>query len=480
MSGFWVIAFVVDYVLVPFALFSVLRQRKEPMAMLSWLLAILFLPYIGMVLYWILGSNWVVRRTKRRRKRVAHLIAKIEAWADQQAGGASREEQPDLPDDLRAIAKLGRRLADLPAVGGNQVEIFQEANATFAALEAAIRQARHHIHAEYYIWRPDETGIHFRDLLIEKARAGVQVRLLLDAVGCFWITRKFTQPLLDAGARVAYFLPLRLLRRKLSPHMRNHRKIVVVDGRVAFLGSQNIGDEYRGRLRKLSPWYDTHMYVAGPAALFVQRTFAEDWLFATREDLTGEEFFPQPERPGSSIVQILPTGPDQNISPLEQIVFAAVSSARRQIRIATPYFVPGPALRMAFTHACSRGVQVELVLPTRSDALIVLWAGRSFYEELIERGVKIYEYDGGVLHSKLMTVDHRWCMVGSANMDVRSFRLNFEITALVYDQNVTAELANSIDRFCRRARLITVKELRARPWHEPIVEGSARLLTPLL
>lgn len=199
-----------------------------------------------------------------------------------------------------------------------------------------------------------------------------------------------------------------------------------------------------------------------------------------RENLAGDAYFASPQRPGRSIVQILPTGPDQNVSPLEQIVFAAVSSARQSIRIATPYFVPGPGLRMALIHACSRDVRVELVLPTRTDSATVLWAGRSFYAELLEAGVRIFEYDGGVLHSKIITVDDRWCMVGSANMDVRSFRLNFEITALIYDQEVTGGLSASIDRYIGGARNITLHEVWNRRLHQQLIEGAARLLTPLL
>ena len=480
MAWFWGVTIALNYVLVPFLVGSVLRRRTEPMAMLAWILVIVFVPYLGIFFYWLLGSNRVVRRTKRRRRRVAHLITRIESWAKQQTGTGGNGFEPHLPEDLRGIAELGQRMAGMPVMGGNTVHVYQEANITFNAIEQAIRAAQHHIHAEYYIWQPDETGLYFRDLLIEKARAGVQCRLLFDSVGCWRLGRRFTQPLLDAGAQIAFFLPLFARGKRLSPHLRNHRKIVVIDGQVAFMGSQNIGDEYRGRLRRLSPWYDTHMRINGPAALFLQRTFAEDWLFATRENVAGEEFFPQPQRPGGSIMQIMPTGPDQNVSPLEQVLFAAVASACRTIRIATPYFVPGPGLRMALIHARSRGVQVELILPTRSDSLVMLWAARSFYAELVDAGVTIHEYDGGVLHSKIVTVDDRWCMVGSANMDVRSFRLNFEITALLYDQDVTRHLLESIERFCQRARIIKPDDIRQRRLHQQLIEGAARLLTPLL
>ena len=481
MISFWAIAIIVDCVLVPIVIASVLRRRSEPMAMLAWILFIILMPYLGMMLYWLMGSNQVVRRTRRRRRRVSHLISKLEFWAKQHVKDGENGYAPELPEDLRGVARLGQRLAGMPVTGGNTVQVYQEANATYGALEEAIRTAEHHVHMQYYIWQPDETGYFFRDLLVEKARAGVECRLLLDSVGCWRLGRRFTRPLTDAGAQVAFYLPLYpLFRRRWSPHMRNHRKIAVVDGQVAFMGSQNIGDEYRGRLKRLSPWYDTHMRINGPAALFLQRCFAEDWLFAARENVAGEAYFPEPQRPGDSVMQILPTGPDQNVSPLEQVVFAAVSSARSSIHIATPYFVPGPGLRMALIHACSRDVRVKLVLPTRSDALTALWAGRSFYAELLRAGVHVYEYDEGVLHSKIITVDDRWCIVGSANMDVRSFRLNFEVTALLYDEEVSRDLSASIEGFCRRARFITLRDVRQRGLGQQLVEGTARLLTPLL
>ena len=478
MASLWAYALAVDYVLVPLVIASVLRRRKEPMAMLAWILAIVFIPYAGMIFYWLMGYNRVVRRAHRRRRRIAHLIARIEDWARQHASAGGTEAE--LPDDLRAIAGLGQRLTQMPVTGSNEVSVYQEANATYSALEDAIRAAQRHVHLQYYIWKADETGYAFRDLLVEKAGAGVECRVLLDSVGCWRLGHAFTQPLIDAGVQVAFFLPLHPFRKRWSPTLRNHRKIAIIDGQIAFMGSQNIGDEYRGRLRRLSPWYDTHMRVTGPAALFLQRTFAEDWLFATRENLVGEAYFPKPRRQGASFVQILPTGPDQNVSPLEQIIFAAVSSAKESIRISTPYFVPSASLRMALLHACSKGVRVELVLPTRSDAAIVLWAGRSFYPELLDAGVKIREYDGGMLHSKIVTVDERWCLLGSANMDIRSFRLNFEVTAVIYDTAVARGLSASIADFFHRARPITLRDVHNRPIYQQLLEGTARLLAPLL
>jgi len=480
MARYLIWALVAHLAATLFVITTILRRRKEPMAMLAWIFAVTTLPFVGVILYALFSETRVRRKASRRRHRVAQIVARLREQAVVRTPGLENGLATALPEDLHAVEQIGRRMSQMPATSGNTVQVFQEANATYAALEEAIRAARRHIHLEYYIWQPDETGRHFRDLIAEKARQGVECRLLLDAVGCWRLTRRFMRPLTEAGCQVAFFMPLYPSRRRISLHLRNHRKIVVIDGRVAFLGSQNIGDEYRGRLKRLSPWYDTHMRVCGPAALFLQQIFAEDWFFAHRESLTTAAYLPEPECTGDSVVQVLPSGPEEDISPLDQLVFAAVSTARSSIRLETPYFVPHAALRMALIHACYRGVRVQLVLPTRSDAPVVLWAGRSFYSELLEAGVEIYEFDGGMLHSKIVTVDDRWCMLGTANMDVRSFRLNFEVTALLYDQQVTQELSASIERHCARARRITLRDVWQRGAHLQLFEGVARLFAPLL
>ncbi len=482
MGHVWQLALTAHLILALLATFALLRRRKEPRGMVAWIFAFFTLPGLGLLCYWLIGSNRLPRKARRRRRRIAHLQAKLRKWAEHQARGELDLAHAELPPDLRALEQLGLKLAGMPAAGGNDVCILEEANATYAALEAALRSATQHIHMLYYIWQPDETGRYFRDLLVERARAGVECRVLLDAVGSLWATPGFLRPLRDAGVKVAFFLPLLPLRfgRRWSLHLRNHRKIVVVDGQTAFMGSQNIGDEYRGRKARLSPWYDTHMRIRGPAALYLQQTFAEDWYLAARERLDAEEYFPRPQRPGGSVVQVLATGPDQPVSTLAQIFFAAVSSARESIRIATPYFVPDQGMRMALEHACYRGVKVRLVLPSRSDSMLALWAARSFYAELIDAGVEIHEYDAGVLHSKLVTVDDRWAALGSANMDARSFQLNFEVTALIYDATVATALGRSIDRFCAKARLIGAREAWQRGPLRQLGEGVARLFSPLL
>lgn len=487
MGSLWSWFVAAEIVLVTITVVSILRRRKEPMAMLAWIFATLLLPIIGPTLYFLIGSTRVRRKASKQRRRIVHLIDSIDREARrrslERAPTRDRPDRPEplLPPDLSTVESIGRRLLEMPAVTGNEVRVYGEADETYGGLEVAIRAARHHVHLQYYIWQADETGAHFRDLLIEKTREGVECRVLLDSVGCLTLPRRFYQPLLDAGVRVGWFLPLApLRRRRWSVHLRNHRKIAVMDSETSFVGSQNIGDEYRGRLKKLSPWYDTHLRIRGPATLFLQQVFAEDWVFATGEVLSGDEYFRPPVRPGDSIVQIVPTGPDQDTSVLSQLVFAAVSGATESIRIATPYFVPDPPMIAALTYACVRGVRVQLVLPTRSDNWLVLWAGRSFYAELVAAGVEIYEFDAGMLHSKIVTIDDRWCMIGSANMDVRSFRLNFEITALIYDRRTARDLSQEIDMRCQQSRRIAEAHVWNRGLTGQLMEGAARLFAPLL
>lgn len=480
MANLWWPFALLDLALVVAVTLSVLRRRTEPMSMVAWILAALALPFIGATLYVLIGGNRIRRRAVRHRRKIA---AHIELIAREASGRAS--PQPGSPEllspDIQVVEELARRLILLPSIGGNEVRVYGEAEETYSGLESAIRSARDHLHLQYYIWRADETGIQFRDLVIHKAREGVACRVLLDSVGCFALTRRFYQPMIDAGVKVGFFMPLYPSRhRRWSPHLRNHRKIAVIDGSTAFMGSQNIGDEYRGRLKRLSPWYDTHLRLRGPAALFVQQVFAEDWLFTTGELLTGAQYFQFCEQSGNSTVQIVPTGPDHDAGALDLITFAAVAQARQVIRIATPYFVPNAALRMALSYAARRGVKVQLVLPTKSDHAVVLWAGRSFYAELLQAGVEIYEFGGGMLHSKIVTVDDRWCMVGSANMDVRSFRLNFELTALIYDEAVARDLAREVEHRCEQSHRVTEREVWSRGYWANLAEGAARLFTPLL
>lgn len=462
------------------AIISILRHPREPRAMLTWIMALLLLPGVGLVLFILLGEPRQQRHRRRRHRRRWQLEAA--------ALGRDDAFRPHHPAHLsQAISLEERRLMDLaeqlaayPASRGNQVTIYYDAEETYQAIQSAIASAKSHIHLEYYILQPDDTGRAVRDLLIAKAREGVRCRLLLDFVGCWRLGRRFLGPLRAAGVQVAFALPVIPWRGRVRANYRNHRKIAVIDGRIGFTGSQNIGDEYRGRRAKLGPWRDTHMKIVGPAVHQLQEVFVQDWHYTTREDLVTGECFPPPETAGTHIVQMVPSGPDQEAPVMHQLLFAAVSSARSSICVITPYFVPDTSMIMAFQSASYRGVEVRLVIPARTDHPTILWAGRSYYDELDRAGVEIYEHDNTVLHSKVVIVDQSWAMVGSANMDERSFRLNYELTVILYSDDLASELYRDFEDLRARSRRIQAGDITARSFAESLLLGLSRLASPLL
>jgi cardiolipin synthase len=320
----------------------------------------------------------------------------------------------------------------------------------------------------------------FRDRLIARAREGIEVRLLVDGIGSFGARLGFLKPLEEAGGRVDTFLPAIPLRRPWHINCRNHRKIAVIDGRVAFMGSQNIGDEHRGLLYPRGPWKETHLRVEGPAAQQLQDIFVEDWYFASREDLANRTYLTRQPACGDSLVQIIPSGPDQEETVLSHIFYSALAVARKSIRIATPYFVPDGGLILALQNAAYRGLTVEIMVPSKTDSRLILWAARSFYQELLRSGVRIYEYDEGMLHSKTIGIDDRWLMVGSANMDVRSFLLNFEVTASVFDEGIARELTADFSKDRAKSRHIPFLAGTPPRLVPSMLEGAARLFSPLL
>jgi cardiolipin synthase len=353
------------------------------------------------------------------------------------------------------------------------------ADQAYVALEQSIESAQDHIHMLYYIFQEDKTGTRFRDLLIQKVKQGVTVRVLTDGVGS-WGVDSFMNPLVHAGGSFAEFLPVGTLGFHWHPNLRNHRKIAIIDGKIAFTGGVNIGDEYTGRKRKVGPWRDTNLQIRGPAVHHLQEVFAEDWFFATGEELLDERWFPDQQPIGDVMVQIIASGPDTETQPLQRIFFAAVTTAQERVYLTTPYFVPDQAMLVALETAALRGVDVKLLLPSRLDMQLVLHAGRSYYDQLLASGVKIYEYGSGILHAKSMVIDDRWATVGSANMDIRSFRLNFEINAAIFGQDFAHQLAQLFERDLARANQVTLEDLKHKRLAVRMAESLARILSPVL
>jgi cardiolipin synthase A/B len=363
---------------------------------------------------------------------------------------------------------------------GNEVELLTDTNRMLGLIEQAILSARETLHLEYYIWQPDRTGIRLRDLLIQKAREGVRVRFLYDGLGSFWLTQRFFRPMRDAGIQVATFLPGQTFRERWSLNLRNHRKIVVVDGRVGFTGGMNIGDEYLGRNPAYGFWRDTHLRVIGPVVWQLQQVFAEDWYFATGVELTREEAFPTVETHGGVTAQALAGGPDNDAEVFHALIFAAINEAKDRILLAASYFVPTPAIAEALEGAAYRGVRVRLLLSGRLNHVWTLLAGRSNYDTLLNAGVEIHEYQRGLLHSKTLMIDGHWSLVGSANLDCRSLQLNFEAGVVLYDKRLAEQLEQQFERDLQDAFWIKPEVWQRRPWYHVVGENFCRLFAPVL
>ena len=442
----------------------IVLQKRAPAATLSWLISLAALPYLGFVIYYFFGPQRI-RRQRLRRVR---------------ARAALPPPPPGLAPSAEAIelARVAQATSGLPPSTATRAELLVDGAAKFDALLATVALAREHVHLEYYIYLPDRTGTALRDALIERAQAGVQVRLLLDAVGSGKVSRRFLQPLVDAGGEVAWFHPMRLRWFWKRPwlNLRSHRKIVVIDGSTAFTGGINITDEQDERLRA-DAYRDLHVLLEGDIVRSLQLVFVEDWTYATGQPpLQLRNAAP---RPGPVAAQVLASGPDSPWESIHRLHVGAIHAAQRRVWLVTPYFVPSEAAMMALTSAALGGLDVRLLVPKMSDSLLVTYAARSYFDDLLAAGVRIYECGPRLLHTKALLCDDELTILGSANFDHRSFRLNFEVSVLFRDRALAAGVSELVEHECGHA--VRVRDDRDRPlWRTRVPEALARLVSPLL
>lgn len=471
----WVFLFVDGYLLTLLLIPYVLLQKKQSVSKLAWSMVIVALPYIGGLLFLLFGINRVARRAELKQASRELIGRNLPGLAQYQI----------LPDEsfghqVHRMMRTADSISTTRPCYGNTVEILADTNRTLGLIEQAILSAEKWIHLEYYIWQPDKTGRKLRDMLIKKAREGVQIRFLFDGIGSLLMGKKFIQPMRDAGIEVAGALPGASFRERWSINLRNHRKIVVVDGQVGFTGGMNIGNEYIGKNPRLGFWRDTHLKLRGPTVLQLQQIFAEDWFFATGEQLTGREWFPHPIESGNEVAQVLAGGPDGEMDVFHVMYFAAINEAREQITLATSYFIPTPALISALQAAAYRGVRVRIMVPAIADHRWMVVAGRSFYDPLLEAGVEIYEFHRGPLHSKTITIDGAWSMVGSPNFDTRSLLLNFEVAVALYGPRAATILEEQFADDLRHARRVDPKDFTQRKLSTKVAEQILQLFSPVL
>ena len=452
-----------------------LLKKRRPVSSVAWILSIVFIPIGGAVLFLLFGINRIERRKASKQRSSQQL-------AERRPPRTEFSRQPRDADRLetRRLMRLSQRLTDAWPTSGNDIELLTDMNRTLGLIEQALLSARESIHLEYYIWQPDRTGTRLRDLLIRKAREGVRVRFLYDGFGSFWLTNRFLRPMREAGIQIATFLPGQSFRERWSLNLRNHRKIVVVDGRVAFTGGMNIGDEYIGRSLAFGFWRDAHLRVVGPEVWQHQLVFAEDWYFATGEVLPDAASFPPPAAAGVVTAQTISGGPEMETSVFQALMLEAINQAQDRVLLVTSYFAPPSAIISALENAAFRGVRVRLLLSGRMNHFLTLMAGRATYGALLRAGVEISEYQRGLLHSKTLTIDGHWSLVGSANVDYRSLFLNFEAGMVLYDEHLAEQLERQFELDAQDATRIITEVWDRRPWFHVMGETFCRLFAPAL
>ncbi len=443
----------------------IVLQKREPIATLSWIMSLALLPVLGLLIYHFLGPQRIRRQRMRRSRARATL-------GDTLPSGLSASE------DCTTVARLGQSSTGYAPSSATRADLLSGGGATLDALLEAIAGASHHVHVEYYIFEPDHTGTTLRDALVAKAQAGVRVRLLLDAMGSIGLGETFLAPLRAAGAEIAWFHPVRV-RWVWRPrvNLRNHRKVVVVDGLVGFTGGINITDDENERVKK-DAFHDLHLRFEGEVVRWLQLAFLEDWNYATGTALRDDRLWPG-AKPGKILAHVLPAGPDSPWEAIHRVQVEAIHQADRRVWLVTPYFVPGEAARMALTSAALRGLDVRVIVPAHSDSVVVSAAARSYFDELLSAGIRVFEYEPRMLHTKAMLLDDDTCIVGSANFDHRSFRLNFELSVLLHDETLAGQLEKQIQvdlGHCREVRL----DRAPASFPRRLGDACARLFSPLL
>jgi cardiolipin synthase A/B len=464
----WVIA-LVELVWVAGVTIWVATDRRAPASTLAWIVALAFMPVIGLPVYLLVGP----RRLRRQRSRYQALSESVSSAL------ATVERHPEIPPDVARQVRLAARLDEAPLSSAASLSHYRAGAEAFAAIERDIAAARHHIHLEFYIWSDDCTGRRIRDLLSERARCGIEVRVLVDSVGA-GVNAAFFRELVAAGGQYARFNPPRFGLRLRLLNFRSHRKIVVVDGAVGYIGGMNVCDEQTGGVNGECPWRDTQLRIEGEAVRWLQRSFLENWQFSTPSPLQIEpEYFPAQPR-GDFWLQIVRGGPDRVVFPIHEFFFTAIAGADERIWITCPYLVPDEATLLAIRSAAHRGVDVRLLVPIEGDSRLVAAAVRSYYDDWLACGARVFEYRPAMLHAKTMVVDRELAVIGSANVDNRSFRLNFEIVAAIYGTAAADRLAEEFEADLVRSREILRSHLEGRSRARVLGEVGARLFSALL
>jgi cardiolipin synthase len=454
-----------------FIILLIFFERKDPTVTWAWLLILTLIPVLGFVLYLFFGLTPKKRKVFQRKQQADTLNNKV-----QDTNFYLDEQKPFFDHLEQSIMRIGFK-NELPAeMGYNQLKIYSNGQDKFEDLFQDLKNAKKFIHANYYIINDDELGNKFMRILAKKAEEGVEVRLLYDKMGCRELSRYTIFNLEDAGAKVVSFAPF-----VLDINYRNHRKNLIIDGKIGYLGGINIGDEYLGFSDRFGEWRDTHLKIQGESVKSQQYRFLLDWKFASGNDLVEEKkYFPENNIKGDAAIQIVSSGPDSREAEIKAMFLKMIYEAEKTINIQTPYFIPDQSVLEALIIASRSGVDVKIMIPDRGDHPFVYAANNSFVGQLLDAGARCYRYTKGFLHSKTICIDSRVLSIGTTNMDVRSFKLNFEINAFIYNKEKAKYHDNLFKEDLEFSSEITKEEFKNRGWTMKLRESVSRLLSPIL
>lgn len=482
------ILYLMNLALVVYAVFELIMRRQDPVKTLSWVVVLILLPYIGLLLYLFLGRNFRKKKIYSRKGAVDYSARERESNRELRLF----EKDPDFFGEVGVKFRrmIYQNLRDSHSVvdSNSSVEFYFKGEDALAAMYEAIRGAEHHIHLQSYIFMDDKTGSRFKELLIEKAKAGVEVRIIVDGFGSMKVKKEFWREMEGAGIEVHIFSKVRMWLPSALVNYRNHRKLLVIDGREGFLGGVNIADRYCGE-SPLGSWHDTHMKITGESVRSLQSSFLLDKWFITSTKMQRRRlYFPDD---GSEIgsrgidremvlAQIISSGPDSDWSAIMQCIFTAINMAKRSIKIITPYFAPNETVLNAIKVASLGGVRVVVMLPAVSDSKLIHLTTMSYISELLEAGVDVRLFKAGFNHSKVILIDGEMAIVGSANMDQRSFEQNFEIMSVLYNSKCAGEIEAEFDALLHKCSTVTKWNWEKRPLGSRFKENLVRLCSPIL
>lgn len=480
----WLITLEIFYFVIVFLVVArVLYDTRSGAKALAYILFIIMVPLVGILFYFFFGINYRKQKLYSRKiveDAVLHkkIITGVRDYSDQVLHSGL------LSSEYHNLAQFIYNSTTSPLTGNNSVQLLLNGEEKFPLLLEALEGATSHIHLEYYIYENDETGRSIADILIKKARQGIEMRFLYDDFGSRGLNQQFINRMEEAGIETANFYKIKWYALASRLNYRNHRKIIVIDGNKSFIGGINISDRYRNDTNPENDlyWRDTHIVLDGPATFYLQYIFLCDWNFCSKTKLEyGPEYFPLlggEKKIQSELVQIVPSGPDSRLPVIFYSLMQAISTAKERIFITSPYFIPGESLMDALFIAAKSNIEVILLVPGISDSRMVNAAARSYYTELLRHGVRIFTYEKGFVHAKTMIIDGNLAVVGSANMDYRSFDLNFEVNAMLYGKEIAGQLEIAFNDDLKQSSEINANEWLNRPGYFHLWEKLVRLLSP--